>query len=68
MKLVVDGFGKSVAKRDNQIVIKENGKEVDYFRAEDVSQILLTGKGKITLTIEGVKENGESVSENPVSQ
>ena len=26
MKLVVDGFGKSVAKRDNQIVIKENGK------------------------------------------
>ena len=36
MKLVVDGFGKSVAKRDNQIVIKENGKEVDYFRAEDV--------------------------------
>ena len=32
MKLVVDGFGKSVAKRDNQIVIKENGKEVDYFR------------------------------------
>ena len=25
MKLVVDGFGKSVAKRDNQIVIKENG-------------------------------------------
>ena len=48
MKLVVDGFGKSVAKRDNQIVIKENGKEVDYFRAEDVSQILLTGKGSIT--------------------
>ena len=32
----------------NQIVIKENGKEVDYFRAEDVSQILLTGKGSIT--------------------
>ena len=26
MKLVVDGFGKSVAKRDNQIVIKENGR------------------------------------------
>ena len=48
MKIVVDGFGKSVAKRDNQIVIKENGKEIDYFRAEDVSQILLTGKGSIT--------------------
>lgn len=48
MKLVVDGFGKSVAKRDNQIVIKENGKEKDFFLAKDISQILLTGKGSIT--------------------
>lgn len=35
---------------------------------DEYRQILLTGKGKITLTIEGVKENGESVSENPISQ
>ncbi|ADC47024.1 CRISPR-associated protein Cas1-2 [Methanobrevibacter ruminantium M1] len=48
MKLVVDGFGKSVAKRDNQIVIKENGKEINYYLAKDISQILLTGKGSIT--------------------
>ena len=48
MKLVVDGFGKSVAKRDNQIVIKENGKELNFYLAKDVSQILLTGKGSIT--------------------
>ena len=48
MKLVIDGFGKSVAKRDNQIVIKENGKEKDYFLAKDISQILITGKGSIT--------------------
>ena len=48
MKLVIDGFGKSVAKRDNQIVIKENGKEKDFFLAKDISQILLTGKGSIT--------------------
>ncbi len=48
MKLVIDGFGKSVAKRDNQIVIKENGKEKDFFLAKEVSQILLTGKGSIT--------------------
>ena len=27
----MDGYGKTVAKRDNQIVIKENGKEEDYF-------------------------------------
>ena len=48
MKLIVDGYGKSIAKRDNQIVIKENGKEKDYYRAQDLSQILLIGKGSIT--------------------
>ncbi|MDR2967893.1 MAG: CRISPR-associated endonuclease Cas1 [Methanobacteriaceae archaeon] len=48
MKLVVDGFGKSIAKRDNQIVIKENGKEKDFFLAKDLSQILILGKGSIT--------------------
>ena len=48
MKLVIDGYGKSVTKRDNQIVIKEDGKEKDYFLAKDISQILLTGKGSIT--------------------
>ena len=31
MRLLIDGFNKSVTKRDNHIVIKEDGKEVDYF-------------------------------------
>ena len=48
MKLVIDGFGKSITKRDNQIVVKENGVEKDYFRAQDINQILFTGKGSIT--------------------
>jgi len=48
MKLVVDGFGKSISKRDNQIVIKENGKEKDFFLAKNLSQILIIGKGSIT--------------------
>lgn len=48
MKLVVDGFGKSVSKRDNQIVIKEKGKEVSFFLAKNVKQVLITGKGSIT--------------------
>ena len=48
LKLIIDGFGKSVAKRDNQIVIKENGKEKDFFLANEISQILFTGKGSIT--------------------
>ena len=33
--LIIDGFNKSVTKRDNQIVIKEDGKEVDYFLPKD---------------------------------
>ena len=48
LKLIIDGFGKTVAKRDNQIVIKENGKEKDFFLANEISQILFTGKGSIT--------------------
>ncbi|WP_297980187.1 CRISPR-associated endonuclease Cas1 [uncultured Methanobrevibacter sp.] len=48
MRIIVDGFGKTVAKRDNQIVIKENGKEEDYFVIDEISQILITGKGSIT--------------------
>ena len=48
MRLIIDGFNKSVSKRDNQIVIKENGKEVDYFLSKDLKQIVILGKGAIT--------------------
>jgi CRISPR-associated protein Cas1 len=48
MRLIIDGFNKSVTKRDNQIVIREDGKEVDYFLAKDLKQIIILGKGAIT--------------------
>lgn len=48
MRLIIDGFGKSISKRDNQIIIKENGGEVDYFLAKDLKQIIILGKGAIT--------------------
>ena len=48
MRLIIDGFNKSVTKRDNQIVIKEDGNEVDYFLAKDLKQIIILGKGAIT--------------------
>jgi len=48
MRIFIDGFGKSISKRDNQIVIKEKGKEIDYFLAKDLTQIVITGKGSIT--------------------
>ncbi|WP_371133313.1 CRISPR-associated endonuclease Cas1 [Sediminibacterium sp.] len=47
LRLVIDGFGKFVGKRDNQIVIKQNGHEIDYFLADDLTQIIITGKGSV---------------------
>ena len=48
MRLIIDGFGKSITKRDNQIVIRENGDEIDYFLPENLKQIIINGKGAIT--------------------
>ena len=48
MRLFVEGFGKRISKRDNQIVIKENGKEISYFLAKDLTQIVISAKGSIT--------------------
>lgn len=48
MRLIIDGFNKSITKRDNQIVVKEDGKEVDYFLPKDLKQIIILGKGAIT--------------------
>ncbi|WP_295722770.1 CRISPR-associated endonuclease Cas1 [uncultured Methanobrevibacter sp.] len=48
MKLFVEGFGKSVARRDNQILIKENDKITNYYVIDDIEQLIITGKGSIT--------------------
>lgn len=48
MRLIIDGFNKTINKRDNQIVIKEDGKEIDYFLPKDLKQIIILGKGSIT--------------------
>lgn len=47
MRLVVDGYGKFVGKRDNQIVVKEKSEELDYFLAEELSQVIISGKGSV---------------------
>ena len=58
MRLIIDGFGKSVTKRDNQIVIRENGEELDYFLPKDLKQIIINGKGAITFdAIELLSDN-----------
>ena len=48
MRLIIDGFNKTINKRDNQIVIKEDGGEIDYFLPKDLKQIIILGKGAIT--------------------
>ena len=54
MRLIIDGFNKSVSMRDNQIIIKEDGKEIDYFLAKDLKQIIILGKGSITFDAIGL--------------
>ena len=58
MRLIIDGFGKSISRRDNQIVIRENGDEIDYFLAKDLKQIIINGKGAVTFdAIELLSDN-----------
>ena len=58
MRLIIDGFGKSITKRDNQIVIRENGDEIDYFLPKNLKQIIINGKGAITFdAIELLSDN-----------
>lgn len=62
MRLIIDGFGKSISKRDNQIVIKENGEEIDYFLPKNLKQIIIHGKGAITFdAIELLSNNNVDV-------
>lgn len=47
-RLIIDGFGKFVGRRGNQIVVKEKGKEIHYTLAEDLRQVLISGGGSIS--------------------
>ena len=48
MKLVIDGYGKSIHKKDNQIVIHEKDEILDSIRASEISDITVIGKGYLT--------------------
>ena len=47
-KLVIDGYGKSIHKKDNQIVIYEKDEIIDSIRASDINDITIIGKGYLT--------------------
>ena len=48
MKIVIDGYNKSVHKKDNQLVIYENDKILDSIKASIIDDITITAKGHIT--------------------
>ena len=48
MKLIIDGYNKSIHKKDNQIVIHEHGEVLDNIRASEVNDITIVGKGYVT--------------------
>ena len=48
MKLVIDGYSKSIHKKDNQIVIHEKDETIDSIKASEISDITVIGKGYVT--------------------
>lgn len=48
MKLVIDGYNKSIHKKDNQIVIHEKEEIIDSIKANMISDITIVGKGYVT--------------------
>ena len=48
MDIIIDGYNKSLHKKDNQIIIKEKDDILDSINANKISSILIIGKGYIT--------------------
>lgn len=48
MDIIIDGFNKSLHKKDNQIIIKEKDLVLDSINASKISSIVIVGKGYVT--------------------
>lgn len=48
MKLIIQGYNKSIHKKSNQLIIKEKDEEIYKIPAKKVTDILITAKGYIT--------------------
>lgn len=70
MKLVIEGYNKSIRKKDNQIVIQEHDKIIDSLKADNVSDITLAAKGYITFDALNLiaEKNIKLISINPRGQ
>ena len=48
MNILIEGFNKSIHKKDNQLVIKQKDTVLDSIKADKISSIVIIGKGYIT--------------------
>ena len=48
MNIVIDGYNKSIHKKDNQIVIHEKDEILDSIKASKINDITIIGKGYVT--------------------
>lgn len=48
MKIILDGYNKSIHKKDNQLIFKEKDKTIENIKANQITDITITSKGYIT--------------------
>ncbi len=48
MNILIEGFNKSIHKKDNQIIIKQKDIVLDSIKANQISSLVIIGKGHIT--------------------
>lgn len=48
MNILIEGFNKSVHKKDNQIVIRQKDIVLDSIKANQISSLVIIGKGYVT--------------------
>lgn len=70
MKLVIDGYSKSIHKKDNQIVIHEKDEIIDSIKASKVTDITVTAKGYVTFDALNLmaENNIKMIAINPKGQ
>lgn len=70
MKLIIEGYNKSIHKKDNQIQIKEKGTEIYKIPVKEIENITIVGKGYITFDALSIlsKNNIQVISINYYGQ
>ncbi len=70
MKLVIDGYDKSIHKKDNQIVIHQKDEIVDSIKADSITDITIIGKGYVTFDALNImaQNNIKLIAINPRGQ